>query len=72
MRPLRLSVVACVGVLLGGLVTGSPASAAGDHRLASGHPAAIAVPTFITSGPDGALWFTDLGTKGNPGSVGEI
>ncbi len=43
MRPVRVPVIACLGVLLGGvlfggLVTGSPASAAGDHRVPSGHP----------------------------------
>ena len=77
MRPVRVAVIACLGVLLGGvlaggLITGSPASAAGDHRMASGHPATISVPTSITSGPDRSLWFTSLGSKDNPGSVDQI
>ena len=73
MRLVRVPVIACLGIVLGGLVTGSPASAAADHHfVAPGRPATIIVPTSITAGPDGALWFTNLGSKGNPGSIGRI
>jgi virginiamycin B lyase len=33
---------------------------------------ALSVPAYITTGPDGALWFTNLGNKTNHGSIGRI
>ena len=40
--------------------------------MASSSTTTLVVPAYITTGPDGALWFTDLGNKTNRGSIGRI
>ena len=74
MRLVRLSAVIGVALLFDGLTAGCVANVAISQ---GGHPAsrsavAISVPAYITAGPDGALWFTNLGNKANHGSIGRI
>ena len=73
-RRAGLSVVACLVLIFDGLAADTLASATTTrHTEAASRPAAtISVPVYITAGPDGALWFTDLGTKNDHGSVGRI
>ena len=69
---LRRSVVGCVVLALDGLIAVPVASAATRLGAASRPTAVISVPAYITTGPDGALWFTNLGNKTNRGSIGRI
>ena len=72
MQRLRRSVVGCVVLALDGLIAVPVASAATRLGAASRPTAVISVPAYITTGPDGALWFTNLGNKTNRGSIGRI
>jgi virginiamycin B lyase len=70
----RFSRLAFVALIVEGLVAGPLAGSGTRHQVvgAARSQATISVPTCITTGPDGALWFTDQGTAGNPGSIGRI
>jgi virginiamycin B lyase len=73
-RFVKLSIGTSCLLLFGALNTLPTAGAAPSRPRpgASARTAAIVVPTYITDGPDGALWFTDLGNSTDRGSIGRI
>jgi streptogramin lyase len=74
-RFVKRSVGICLVLIFAGLNATPPtvSAAPGDHGLAaSGRTPTISVPAYITAGPDGALWFTNLGNRTNHGSIGRI
>ena len=75
MRLLRWWVVACLFLIADALVVPGPGVGAAPRRTNAVAPPSgptINVPLGITTGPDGALWFTNLGTKADRGSIGRI
>ena len=76
MHLLRWCVTACLLSVAAEAATVPETSASASTTTtlpgASSSNSTMSVPLGITTGPDGALWFTNLGTKSNPGSIGEI